>query len=271
MPAPDEPEWIAPLQKIQVTSPFGERFHPVLHRTRMHEGVDLRAAVGTPVYAAAAGTVAAIGSGSGYGNMLIVDHGNGWKTRYAHLSQIKVANGEHVKAGEPIARSGESGLTNGPHLHFELLHNGRAVDPVPHLQPTRAHRRAQAAIAATEAILAQRGDSDAQGKRFYRGLSYDIDRDKSSLSLRAHGKRGEILKVVDGQVVTNHLNSQDAAVLGSVRQQLLKERQPAHGRQADQIKAPTACRAQISLPVSFWEQSGRPLLNPAAGIQLTPD
>jgi murein DD-endopeptidase MepM/ murein hydrolase activator NlpD len=111
------------------------RFHPILHRTRPHEGIDVAAPYGAPVVAPAAGTVVRISRQSGYGLVLDIDHGNGIATKYAHLSRVVVREGQHVVRGEPIAAVGNSGLSTGPHLHYEVHVNGKVVDPLTFVLP----------------------------------------------------------------------------------------------------------------------------------------
>jgi murein DD-endopeptidase MepM/ murein hydrolase activator NlpD len=110
---------------------YGMRIHPVLGVWRMHEGLDIITDVGTPVYATGDGTVSFAGrTASGYGAVVEIDHGYGYTTLYAHLSQVRVRSGQKVKRGELIARSGRSGLVSGPHLHYEVRLNGRKLNPV---------------------------------------------------------------------------------------------------------------------------------------------
>ncbi|MEO8753195.1 MAG: M23 family metallopeptidase [Casimicrobiaceae bacterium] len=113
-----------------VSSRFGPRLHPVLHVVRPHDGLDIRAAVGTPVWAADRGTVVFAGWRGGYGRMVIIDHGGGLQTRYAHMSSIDVSVGAEVAARQTIGAVGQTGMATGPHLHFETRRNGQAVDPV---------------------------------------------------------------------------------------------------------------------------------------------
>lgn len=109
---------------------FGMRFHPILRMMRMHNGVDIITDVGTDVFAPGAGTVDFVGRRSGYGLTIEVDHGFGYKTIYAHLHSSKVKQGQHINRGDLIAQSGNSGeLSTGPHLHYEVLHDGIALDP----------------------------------------------------------------------------------------------------------------------------------------------
>ncbi|WP_404403810.1 peptidoglycan DD-metalloendopeptidase family protein [Pelagibacterium halotolerans] len=114
---------------LSISSNFGSRNDPFLNRAAFHAGIDFRAATGTPVLAAASGTVIHAGRNGGYGNMVEVDHGNGIVTRYAHLSAITVSNGQTVTAGQRVGKAGSTGRSTGPHLHFEVRRNGNAVDP----------------------------------------------------------------------------------------------------------------------------------------------
>ena len=122
-----------PVDGARITSNFGMRFHPVLHYTRLHAGVDFGVPVGTPVYAAADGNVIGATPTSCGGNMAVLQHDNGWVTRYFHLSHYApgLHSGQRVKQGETIGLSGTTGTcTTGPHLHYELRINGEPVDPL---------------------------------------------------------------------------------------------------------------------------------------------
>ena len=125
---------LAPIKGAPITSLFGMRFHPILHILRLHAGIDFGAAIGSPVRAAADGKVEIAGPVSGFGNHIRVKHA-GFETSYSHLSEIPEAikPGVDVKEGEIIALSGNTGLSTGPHLHFEFYQNGTAIDPLPHL------------------------------------------------------------------------------------------------------------------------------------------
>lgn len=112
-----------------ITSGYGMRYHPILRRYRMHTGVDIGAGYGSPIRAAADGEVILAGHMRGYGNTVIVDHGGGVSTLYAHCSDILVFEGQNVQKGQIIARVGSTGLATGPHLHFEVRHNGTPVNP----------------------------------------------------------------------------------------------------------------------------------------------
>jgi murein DD-endopeptidase MepM/ murein hydrolase activator NlpD len=118
-----------------VTSAFGWRADPITGQRRFHAGIDLRMAYGEDVRSAGGGVVRSVGEQSGYGLTVVVDHGRGLETRYAHLSSTDVRVGDAIAAGQVIARSGNSGRTTGAHLHFEVRADGRAVDP-----RTLAHR-----------------------------------------------------------------------------------------------------------------------------------
>ena len=111
------------------------RFHPILHLSRPHEGIDLAAPYGTPVVAPAAGRVTRVTHQTGYGLVLEIDHGNGIETKYAHLSRVVVQGGQWVVRGQPIAAVGNSGLSTGPHLHYEVHVNGKVVDPLTYVLP----------------------------------------------------------------------------------------------------------------------------------------
>ncbi len=116
-----------------ISSRFGRRFHPIFHTWRMHTGVDIGAGYGSPVRAAAAGQVVVAGVISGYGNAIVVDHGNGIATLYGHLSRFAAHQGQRVDAGQTLGAVGNTGNSTGPHLHFEVRVNGTPVDPLPYL------------------------------------------------------------------------------------------------------------------------------------------
>jgi murein DD-endopeptidase MepM/ murein hydrolase activator NlpD len=113
-----------------VTSSFGIRRDPLLRTPAMHAGIDFRAAPGTPIQSAGAGTVVKAGWNGGYGRMVEIDHGNGLTTRYAHMSRISVKEGEKISTGDIVGEAGSSGRSTGPHLHYEVRKNGDAVDPL---------------------------------------------------------------------------------------------------------------------------------------------
>ncbi|MDM7856647.1 peptidoglycan DD-metalloendopeptidase family protein [Cellulomonas alba] len=120
---------------IYVTSPYGWRFHPILHYYRLHAGIDLRAHCGTPIYAGRSGTVLWAEYRYGFGSQVMVNHGivngNGLASSYNHLERMVVHSGQHVSQGQLVGYSGSEGLSTGCHLHFEVYVNGNTVNPAP--------------------------------------------------------------------------------------------------------------------------------------------
>lgn len=117
----------------EVTSNFGWRVHPILGTERFHAGIDFGAEYGSLIYASARGRVIYADWYGGYGNSVIIDHGNGMTTLYAHCSELYVKDGDVVERGQPISAVGSTGFSTGPHLHFELRANGEPVDPAAYL------------------------------------------------------------------------------------------------------------------------------------------
>jgi murein DD-endopeptidase MepM/ murein hydrolase activator NlpD len=120
--------------KGRLTSGFGERPSPFTGRLEFHAGIDIANRTGTQIMAAGKGTVTFTGYKKGYGYLVTIDHGYGFTTNYAHLSQILVEAGQKVEKGEVIAKMGNTGRSTGPHLHFEILKEGEPVDPLQYLQ-----------------------------------------------------------------------------------------------------------------------------------------
>ena len=119
----------SPLAFSRMTSGFKMRFHPILQTWRAHLGVDYAAPTGTPVRSVGAGVVDVAGSQSGFGNVVMVKHGNGHTTVYAHLSKIQVRAGQRIEQGQTVGLVGATGWATGPHLHFEFRVNGQHKDP----------------------------------------------------------------------------------------------------------------------------------------------
>ncbi len=113
----------------RLTSPFGERIHPTTFEKSFHYGIDLANNVGTNIYASATGVVLFSEENGTYGNMILISHGNGYSTVYAHLSKMLVKSGDQVKKGDLIAKMGNTGRSTGSHLHFEIRENGTPIDP----------------------------------------------------------------------------------------------------------------------------------------------
>ncbi|MDA3899474.1 MAG: M23 family metallopeptidase [Spirochaetes bacterium] len=119
-----------PLDKIQVTSGYGRRIDPFLKVPTFHSGVDFRCSVGTSVRASRNGTVTFSGVNSNYGKLIIIKHSSGYESYYGHLSKFLVKEGQTVRAGQVIAKSGNTGRSTGPHLHFEIRQNGSVLNPL---------------------------------------------------------------------------------------------------------------------------------------------
>jgi len=121
----------SPIEYKGITSKYGWRIHPTLHKREFHPGIDMKAKMRTKVYATADGVIEYAGNHrrSGYGKLIIVDNNYGFKTYFGHLYKIKVKAGEYVKKGQFIALTGNSGLSNGPHLHYEVRFIQRPLNP----------------------------------------------------------------------------------------------------------------------------------------------
>ena len=158
-----------PVDGARITSKFGMRFHPVLHYTRLHGGVDFAAPIGTPIYAAANGSVTSASPNACAGNMVILHHDNGWETRYFHLSRYAegLHAGEQVLQGSTIGFIGSTGsCTTGPHLHFEVHINGEKVDPLS--IPSDDSRRERMGGAALAGFMRERNRIDiARARQSY--------------------------------------------------------------------------------------------------------
>lgn len=121
--------FLLPLSSLKITSPFGKRLDPFTKHDTFHGGIDLRAKKGSRVMASKSGKVVHSGTAGEYGNLVVIEHEFGYKTYYGHLSKIHVRAGQTVRAGDIIAESGNTGRSNGPHLHFEVRKDGRQTRP----------------------------------------------------------------------------------------------------------------------------------------------
>lgn len=128
------PTYVKPLYGGRFSSGFGPRSAPTKGASTYHKGVDWSTPTGTSVFASCGGRVSKAGWASGYGYVVYIDHSDGRQTRYAHLSKVLVSVGQNVKQGEKIALSGSTGISSGPHVHFEILINGKQVDPLKYIQ-----------------------------------------------------------------------------------------------------------------------------------------
>ena len=145
---------LMPVDGVHLSSDYGMRIHPVLGGRRQHKGIDLAGAVGTPVHAAADGTVSRADWFSSYGLFVSLEHGGTLQTRYGHMSRLNVAAGQHVHKGDVIGYIGTTGRSTGPHLHYEVRIAGAAVNPVPYIQAGAY----QLALASADTSLGQGGE-----------------------------------------------------------------------------------------------------------------
>ena len=121
---------VANKDLTRLASGYGMRMHPILKISKMHTGTDFAAHTGTPIYATGDGTVKLSGREGGYGNVVVINHGYGYETLYAHMSKVKAKRGQKVKRGDIIGYVGSTGLSTGPHLHYEIHKDGKPIDPV---------------------------------------------------------------------------------------------------------------------------------------------
>jgi len=126
-----------PITKGWLSSYYGMRIHPITGKNEMHKGVDFAGKFGDPVVAVAKGIVVFAGKKHGYGNVVDIEHGNNYVTRYAHNSKILVSVGDVVEKNSQIAEIGSSGRSTGPHVHFEVIKNGRAINPIKFIRASK--------------------------------------------------------------------------------------------------------------------------------------
>lgn len=132
-PIPSSTGWTQPLSYIHVSSPFGMRIHPIYGDWRMHYGVDLTGATGTPIYAARGGQVSTASYNSSCGYYVSINHGDGFRSIYMHMTHYIVSAGQYVAAGQVIGYVGSTGDSTGPHLHFGISYNGTYVNPMDYI------------------------------------------------------------------------------------------------------------------------------------------
>lgn len=132
--APSSSGWVKPLKSYTLTSPFGMRLHPILGYERMHNGVDMAAPAGTPIYAAKSGKVTVTSyQAGGAGNYVSINHGDGFSSIYMHMTRYIVTKGQYVSAGQVIGYVGNTGLSKGNHLHFGISYKGEYVNPMKYI------------------------------------------------------------------------------------------------------------------------------------------
>jgi murein DD-endopeptidase MepM/ murein hydrolase activator NlpD len=147
---------VMPVDRLRMSSGFGVRHDPFDGSAAMHSGLDFSGPTGAPIHAAAAGTIIFVGKHAGYGNLVEISHGNGLTTRYAHMSKFAAKRGQKVEAGDVIGAVGSTGRSTGPHLHFEVRINDRAVNPRPFLEAA-PHVLEEARASRSERDAARRG------------------------------------------------------------------------------------------------------------------
>jgi murein DD-endopeptidase MepM/ murein hydrolase activator NlpD len=125
---------VIPAASKHITSNFGYRTDPISGGPAFHSGLDFKGPTGAPVYAAARGKIVFVGRHAGYGNSVVIDHGNDLRTRYAHMSAFRARVGDRVRGGQLIGAVGSTGRSTGPHLHFEVRLNGQPINPRPLLE-----------------------------------------------------------------------------------------------------------------------------------------
>jgi murein DD-endopeptidase MepM/ murein hydrolase activator NlpD len=134
IPQLDEEDFLGDIPSIyptfgRLSDSWGSRIHPITKNLEFHHGIDISNIRGTPIYATAAGTVSKTIYTRGYGRHIVIDHGNGYKTLYAHLQSFDIKKGDKVTKGQIIGKMGSTGLSTGPHLHYEVIYNSRKLNP----------------------------------------------------------------------------------------------------------------------------------------------
>ncbi len=166
-PAPVTQPLPAPSRTVdlpRLSSGFGTRHDPLRGTPARHAGVDIPAPLGTPIFASADGAIRFAGRAGGYGNMIEIEHGNGIRTRYAHLARILIGERAMVKRGQVIALMGSTGRSTGSHLHFEMRANGAPIDPLSHLERETDAPPRRAAAAPSEPTLSSFARARAAAK-----------------------------------------------------------------------------------------------------------
>lgn len=201
--SPKNDQFVMPVQG-EITSEFGNRIHPISGEQSFHDGIDIGASMGDPVQASKGGTVISAGEDGGYGNCVVIDHGNGELTRYAHLSEINVQVGDSLQTGQQLGKVGSTGNSTGPHLHFEIIKDGTPVDPLAVL-----NGKAPLSAPPNPGYAAGGGagsgggySSASSGSAGGSASSIDADNATSNLSVSPPANRAELLKQLSRYGIT---------------------------------------------------------------------
>lgn len=183
----------------QMSSPFGWRVDPITGSQRFHGGIDLAASAGMPVYAPQAGQVVFSGAYGGYGNVVVLNHGNSLYTLYGHNSQLLVKAGDSVYRGQTISLVGSTGRSTGPHLHFEVHYNGQYVNPVTYLAYLQPDANGTTLAQGAKPVSISGQSSAGVVSQKHEGIVTRVNRRQTA----SRAKTGKTVELVTGDVVEN--------------------------------------------------------------------